>query len=110
MHGCPLNGLQPGEMGRFPAKGATTAEVQTDLRKYLARVKKGEDVVITDHGTAVARLVATEPAPLSLEERLAPLIQSGVVRLPSRRLPRRPMRPPVIGSRLLSEIVIEDRR
>ena len=89
---------------------AGVAEVQTDLRKYLARVKEGEDVVITDDGKAVARLVAAEPAPLTLEERLAPLVKSGALRLPSRRLPRRPARPPAIGGKPLSEIVIEGRR
>ena len=89
---------------------AGVAEVQTDLRKYLARVKAGEDVVITDEGKAVARLVAPKSLPESVDERLLPLAKAGIIRLPSRPLPRNPARPPAIGGKPLSEIVIEDRR
>jgi prevent-host-death family protein len=89
---------------------AGIAEVQTDLRKYLARVKKGEDVVITDHGKAVARLVAAKPLPESLEERLLPLVKAGIIRLPSRTRSKNPGHAPVLKGTPLSEIVIEDRR
>jgi prevent-host-death family protein len=42
---------------------AVTA-LRADLARYLDRVRAGEEVVVTDRGTPVARLVAVETAPL----------------------------------------------
>jgi prevent-host-death family protein len=60
-------------------------QLKARLSEYLARARAGEEVVITDRGTPVARL-----APLSgaraLEGRTAELARAGLVREPSARL------------------------
>jgi prevent-host-death family protein len=84
--------------------------LKTDLRKYLARVKKGEVVVVTDHGTPIARLVPAESRRDSVERQLRTLAQTGAVVLPCRALSRTTRKPPALKGKPLSEIVIEDRR
>jgi prevent-host-death family protein len=51
--------------------------LRADLARWLDRVRNGEEVVITERGTPVARLVAVESAPL-LEE----LTRRGVLAAP----------------------------
>lgn len=38
-------------------------EAKTQLSRLLRRVRAGEEIVIADHGTPVAKLVPIEPAP-----------------------------------------------
>lgn len=81
-------------------------ELKNALSAYLRRVSEGESILVTDHGRPVARLV-----PPDLPEGIRRLIAQGRLR-PARgggRLPRSvlPYRP---GSRLLSDVVIEDRK
>lgn len=59
------------------------AQLKAKLSEYLARVRAGEDVVITEHGRPVARIVTTE----SEDERLAELERQGLVRVGSGKLP-----------------------
>ena len=47
---------------------AGISEVKAKLSKYLARVRNGDEVVITDRGRPVARLVAARPEAESLSE------------------------------------------
>jgi prevent-host-death family protein len=61
---------------------AVTA-LRADLSRWLDRVRDGEEVVVTDRGTPVARLVPVDTTPL-----LDRLVQQGVVSRPSR--PGRP--------------------
>lgn len=79
-------------------------ELKTHLSRYVARVKQGEEIVVTEHGKPVARLV-----PMNGERKIDRLIREGVVR-PARAqkgpLPE-PLRVPGLS---LSEIVIEQRR
>lgn len=80
-------------------------ELKNSLSAYLDRVKAGESVVVTERGTPVARLV-----PPDLPEGLIQMIHEGALiwrggkpPLPTHPLPYEP------GSKLLSDIVIEDR-
>ena len=79
-------------------------ELRAHLSRYVEQVKAGEDIVVTEHGTPVARLV-----PMSGERKIDRLIREGVV-VPARShtgwLPEQLI--PVEGS--VSEIVIEQRR
>jgi prevent-host-death family protein len=52
------------------------AQLKAKLSEYLARVRAGEDVLITEHGRPVARIVPAE----SDDERLAELERQGVLR------------------------------
>ena len=80
--------------------------LRAELADWIERARRGEEVVVTDRGTPVARLVAVDSAPL-----LERLTREGVL---SR--PRRAERPVASGapraraSRPVSELVAEDRR
>ena len=63
------------------------AELKASLSQYLARVKAGETVVVTDHGRPVARLVPMDEGTLKSGERLRSLERLGLVRLGVRALP-----------------------
>jgi len=78
-------------------------ELRSSLSRYVERVKAGEEIVVTEHGRPVARLV-----PMDGERKIDRLIREGVV-IPARsRTGWRPERLiPVKGS--VSEIVIEQR-
>jgi prevent-host-death family protein len=52
-------------------------ELRANLAHWIARAASGDDVVITDHGRPVARLVPTEPV-----DRWSELIESGLVLRP----------------------------
>lgn len=87
---------------------AGVAQLKAKLSEYLARVRGGEEVLITEHGRPVARLV---PAG-SDEERLAELERRGLIRVGSMTLPDgfldQPL--PEIHGPSLSEAIIEERR
>lgn len=82
-------------------------ELKNSLSAYLRRARAGEHIVVTDRGEAVARLV-----PPDLPPGLIALIREGRLIPPRRRLttPFRPVLPYEPGSRLLSDIVIEQRK
>lgn len=61
---------------------APIGQLKARLSEYVARARAGEEVVITDRGTPVARLVPLAGA-LALEGRNAELARAGLVREPS---------------------------
>lgn len=76
-------------------------ELRDHLSRYVARVKEGEEVVVTEHGQAVAYLV---PRPRS--SRLAELIAAGRARPPRTHRRSRPEPVPLSGSEAeLDELV-----
>jgi prevent-host-death family protein len=42
---------------RFPMESAGVAQLKARLSEYLSRVKAGEEVLVTDRGRPIARLV-----------------------------------------------------
>lgn len=70
-------------------ESAGVAELKARLSEYLARVKAGEEVLVTDRGRPVARLVPVGPVPDDETEaaRLRTLEREGLVRLGTGRLP-----------------------
>lgn len=60
------------------------AELKAHLSANLARVKAGEEVLITEHGRPIARLVPVGPALDGAAERL---VRQGILRPPSESLP-----------------------
>jgi prevent-host-death family protein len=64
-------------------KTASVAELKARLSEFLAAVRRGDDVVVTDRGRPVARLTALDPGE---DARMTALVRSGAVR-PSRRRP-----------------------
>ena len=79
-------------------------ELRAGLSRYVKRVRDGEEIVVTDRGTAVARLV-----PVGRERRLDRLIREGLV-TPAPRPWRGRLPKPVEAAGPLSDIVLDDRR
>jgi len=78
-------------------------ELRNHLSQYLERVEHGEEVVVTDRGRAVARVL-----PVSGERTIDRLIREGKVtpaRRPARSVPKR-----VKATGSVSELVAEQRR
>ncbi len=67
-------------------KRASIAELKAKLSEYVARAKAGEDVLITDRGRPVARLVPLD-GESAAEARLADLVRAGLARPPQQPLP-----------------------
>jgi prevent-host-death family protein len=63
------------------------AELKALLSETLARVKNGEEILVTEHGSPIARLVPLKAA--SPAEATQQLARSGLVRLPEKRLDER---------------------
>ena len=79
-------------------------ELRADLSRWVRRVREGEEVIVTDHGKAVARLV-----PVDGERKIDRLIREGLV-IPAPRPRRGPLPKPIEGAGPLSDIVLDDRR
>ena len=78
-------------------------ELRNNLSRYLDRVSGGEEVVVTDRGHAIARVL-----PLGTERILDRLIAQGVVS-PAQR-PKRPAGKPIKSKRAVSDLVAAQRR
>lgn len=96
-------------------ESAGVAQLKARLSEYLSRVKAGEEVLVTDRGRPVARLVPVGAgyAPDNEAElaRLREMEREGLVRLGSGRLPERffeKERPADPGG-ILRKAVLEER-
>jgi prevent-host-death family protein len=80
-------------------------ELRASLRRWLRRARAGEEIVVTERGRPVAKIV-----PATWEDALARLVEAGIVTPPQR--PKRPSRsyPRVNVKGSLSDIVIQQRR
>lgn len=61
----------------------TIAKLKASLSELLASVRAGEEVVVTDRGRPVARIVPYEPSGSELDD----LVRAGAVRRAQRALP-----------------------
>lgn len=87
---------------------AGVAELKARLSQYLDRVRAGEEIVVTEHGRPVARIV---PVALTEDEHLADLERRGLIRIGTGRLPDGFLDAPLPRSRRsVLEALIEDRR
>jgi prevent-host-death family protein len=80
-------------------------ELKNGLSRYIDRVRAGGEVIITDRGRPVARLSALDAA----SDRLAELVEAGVVRPPTSRHRHRPGRR-ITPKGPVSDLVAEQRR
>jgi antitoxin (DNA-binding transcriptional repressor) of toxin-antitoxin stability system len=85
-------------------------EVKNNLSKLIDRVKAGEEVLITERGKPVARIVKEGQGDKSIRAALWPLVQRGLISLPSRNIPRDSISAVEVPGKPVSKMVIEDRR
>jgi len=94
---------------------ASVSQLQTTLHAYLAWVKAGEEVLVTEDGAPIAKIVPLPQPPAPLPASLAVLEQAGLVRPGSGRVPEavwthpRPKDPTGAGRRALGEERESDR-
>ena len=78
-------------------------ELRNHLSRYLDRVRDGDEVVVTDRGRAIARVV-----PIGAERVLDRLIAEGIVT--AARQPKRQAAKPIKAKGIVSDLVGEQRR
>ncbi len=71
-------------MTRIVMKVIGVAELKSRLSEYLAQVKAGEEVLITDRGAPVAKLVRTGEA---MGQHMEELVRRGIVKPGTGKLP-----------------------
>lgn len=92
-------------------KSAKISELRDGLSEYLARVRRGETVIVYDRDTPIARIQPIAPGDTDEPPWLASAIRRGIVRPPRVRdgktlpLPRKTKKP----ARLI-EALLEERR
>ena len=69
-------------------KSATVSKLKATLSEYLAKVKTGEEVIITERGKPIAKIVPLSHKETGIPPHLQELVRAGLVRLGSGKLPR----------------------
>jgi prevent-host-death family protein len=83
-------------------------ELKNRLGKYLARVKLGESVVVTDRGVPVAELRPIDAGNLTTEERLRRMADAGdISRASGKRVAA--FEPVAVRGKPVSATLLEDR-
>jgi prevent-host-death family protein len=85
-------------------------EIKNNLSRFLAFVEAGEEIMITKRGRPVARIIKEDSNSMAIRTALAPLIEKGLVVLPSRSLKKDGLISHQAAGKLVSEMVKEDRR
>ena len=80
-------------------------DLKNNLSRYLDQVEAGVEVVVTDRGRPIARLNGIDDVP---RDKLAALIDAGLVRPPTSKVRQRPV--PLRSDGAVSELVAEQRR
>jgi prevent-host-death family protein len=85
-------------------------ELKNQLSRYIALVKKGDDVLITERGRIIARVVKENSRRSALRQALQLLVLKGQVIMPTREINRDIAKPVKLPGKAVSEIVLENRR
>lgn len=85
-------------------------DVKNKLSHYLSLIKGGEDVLITERGKVIARIICEKPPKNSLRQALHPLIMNGLISFPANKLNKEFPDPVKIPGKPVSEMAVEDRR
>ena len=68
-------------------KHATVTKLKATLSEYLTRVKAGEEVIITERGKVIAKIVPYLLDGSSVSRHLLELARAGLIRIGSGKLP-----------------------
>jgi prevent-host-death family protein len=85
-------------------------ELKNQLSRYIELVKKGDDVLVTERGRIIARVVKENSRSSSLRQALQLLVLKGQVIMPTREIRCDFPDPVKLPGKAVSEMVIEDRR
>jgi prevent-host-death family protein len=66
---------------------ASISELKASLSEYISHVRAGEEVVITDRGRAVARIIPLRKDDSSIDARMKQLEAAGLARVGEKGLP-----------------------
>ena len=80
-------------------------DLKNNLSRYLGQVEAGLEVVVTDRGRPIARLTGMDGV---MGDKLAAMIEAGLVRPPSAKVRQRPV--PLASTGSVSELVAEQRQ
>jgi prevent-host-death family protein len=69
-------------------KSATVSKLKATLSEHLAKVKAGEEVLVTERGKPIAKIVPFGHDEAAIPPYLRELARAGLVRLGSGKLPR----------------------
>ena len=85
-----------------------TRELKSKLSEYLRRVKEGQIVTVTERGKVIGKIIPMSPA--TTEDRIWEMVDANLAEWNGKKL--KPRKPKIIntGDRLVSDIIIEDRR
>ena len=85
-------------------------ELKNNLSRYLARVKMGQDILITERGKTIARIIREDPKNSSIRIALTSLIENGQIILPSHKIKKDGLSIVEATGKPASKMVVEDRR
>ena len=68
-------------------KSATVSKLKATLSEHLARVKAGEEVIVTERGKPIAKIVPLPRDGSAVSAHLLELARAGLVRIGSGKLP-----------------------
>ncbi|MBW6487272.1 MAG: type II toxin-antitoxin system prevent-host-death family antitoxin [Syntrophobacterales bacterium] len=89
---------------------AGVKDVKNNLSRFLVQVKAGEEILITERGVPIARILKEDYGDKSIRSALGRLVQRGLIALPGRSIRKDRIRAVEVPGKPVSEIVIEDRR
>ncbi len=87
-----------------PMRTAQISELKAQLSAHIEYVKNGEEVLIFDQNTPVARLVSAAPVE-DEDERMQRLIAKGIIIPPKMRRPEGYKLPPPAGPMISKEVM-----
>ena len=68
-------------------KTAKVSELKASISEYLSKVKAGEEVLVTDRGKPIAKIIPLKRGDIEIPAHLLTLEKAGFVRIGTGRLP-----------------------
>ncbi len=85
-------------------------DLKNGLSSYLAMVKKGDELIVTERGNPIARIVRESVGNDSTRRKFHDLMEKGLITMPSKVPEKEDFEPIQTGGKTASNMVIEDRR